>query len=317
MNLIYNKIFLEHNTGMHPENAGRLQYFKNLRETKLENGEKYLELVYNKNYIELIKKASKNSRPLDPDTITCPKSYEVACYAVGATVQASLSGDFALVRPPGHHATKNIPMGFCLFNNIAIAAQNLVNSGKKVFILDFDCHYVNGTADIFYDSADVLYLSTHQFPFYPGNGPVEEIGEGAGEGFNIPVTLPAGAGDDLYLEAINQFIPIIKEQFKPDVVAVSAGFDAHKEDPVGNLNLSSNAFYETGKLLKNNFKNIFATLEGGYNPEALTKSIKAFQDGINNKELKNKESITKTENKEEFNNNLKKLKDNLKPYLEL
>lgn len=315
MNLIYNKIFLEHDTGMHPENAGRLQFFD--KESKVENGEKYLELVYGKDYIELIKKASSNSEPLDPDTVTCSKSYEVACYAVGATVQASLSGDFALVRPPGHHATGNRAMGFCLFNNIAIAAQNLVNKGKKVFILDFDCHYGNGTADIFYDSNDVLYLSTHQFPFYPGNGSVDEIGSGKGKGFNIPTTLPTGAGDDVYLEAVKEFVLMVKDRFKPDVIGVSAGFDAHHLDPVGGLNFSLNSFYETGRLLRKNFKNIFAVLEGGYNPEWLTKGIIAFQDGVNGKDVKVEDDFTKTDDKEEFEDNLEELKVNLKPYFEL
>jgi len=282
----------------------------------LENGERYLELIYSKKYINLIREASKHSMALDPDTVTCQKTYEVACYAVGASIQASEKGDFALLRPPGHHATADRAMGFCVFNNMAIAAQNLVNKGKKVFILDFDCHYGNGTSEIFYNADKVLYLSTHQFPFYPGNGFVDEIGSGKGKGFNIPIPLPAGTGDDVYLEAINFFIPIIKEQFKPDIVAVSAGFDAHHADPLGGLNFSLNAYYETGKLLKENFKNIFATLEGGYDAEWLAKCIFNFNHGVNNEKLEFKEPFTHSSEhvKGEFDCNLEKLKANLKSY---
>ncbi len=316
MDMHYNKIFLEHDTGEHPESARRFDYLKNLKETKIENGEKYLGLIYSKEYIELIKKASKDSMALDPDTITCPKSYEVACYAAGATVEAAEKEGFALVRPPGHHATAGRAMGFCIFNNVAIAAQYLIDKGKRVFILDFDCHYGNGTADIFYNSDKVLYLSVHQSPYYPGSGYVDEIGKEEGKGFNIPIPLPAQTGDDVYLESIRLFIPIIKEQFKPEIVAVSAGFDAHNRDPLGGLNYTQNAYYKTGKLLRKSFKNIFATLEGGYNPLWLDKCIRSFQDGINCKEQELDESPTKTEDckKKEFNNNLEELKANLKPY---
>jgi len=313
MNLIYNKVFLEHDTGSHPECDERLK-FLDLDETKVENGEKYLSLVYSNDYIDTINKSSKNNMALDPDTITSFKSYEVACFAVGATVQASLGNDFALVRPPGHHATSNRPMGFCLFNNVAIAVKNLVNNGKKVFILDFDCHYGNGTSDIFYDSNDVLYLSFHQYPFYPGNGSIVEIGNGRGKGYNICVPLPSGTGDDLYLETLKKFVDMIKDQFNPDIVGVSAGFDAHHSDPLGGLNYSLNAFYQTGKVLRKNFKNIFATLEGGYDPVWLAKCIKSFSNGINGMNLGYTDESTVSEEivKRSFYSNLDKLKINLK-----
>jgi len=317
MNLIYNKIFLEHDTGIHPESAKRFDYLKNLKDTKVENGEKYLELVHPKKYIEMVKEASRNSMSLDPDTVTCPKTYDVACYAVGASVQASENGDFALVRPPGHHATADRAMGFCIFNNIAIAAQKLVNKGKKVFILDFDCHYGNGTAEIFYDSDKVLYMSVHQFPFYPGSGFVDEIGSGDGKGFNIPIPVPAGAGDDVYLQAVRLFIPVIREQFKPDVVGVSAGFDACHGDSVGGLNYSLHAYYETGKLLREHFKHVFAVLEGGYDPRWLAKGVMNFQRGANGEEPEfDGDDITNSAQhvKREFNSNLERLMANLKPY---
>ncbi len=317
MNLIYNKIFLEHDTGIHPESARRFEYLKNLKETKVENGEHLLGLIYSKRYIDFVKEASKQSLDLDSDTKTCPRTYEAACYAVGATIQASNTGDFALVRPPGHNATADRAMGFCVFNNAAIAVKNLVNKGKKVFILDFDAHYGNGTSEIFYNSNKVLYMSLHQYPYYPGNGFINEIGSGNGKGFTINVPMPPQSGDDLYLATLKFFIPIIKEQFKPDFVCCSAGFDSHHSDPICDLNFSLHAYYETGKLLRANFKNIFATLEGGYDPMWLAKCVMAFQDGVNEKEASLDDDPTTTTlayNKQKFNDNFEQLKANLKPY---
>ncbi len=320
MNLIYNKIFLKHKTISHPECPERLSYFdKNIKETKLENGEKYLSLIYDKDYIKSIKNASEKEISLDADTYTNKYSYEAACYAVAASVKASKENNFALCRPPGHHAAKNKAMGFCLFNNIAIAAQNLVNEGKKVFILDFDGHHGNGTQDIFYDTDKVLYLSTHQFPAYPSTGWVEEIGEGRGKGFTINVPMPPYTADDLFLETLNKIIPTIKSQFNPDIVGVSAGFDAHHSDSLLQLSLTANAFYEVGKLLSDNFKNIFACLEGGYNLEFLHKNILEFVNGINKKPRQFKEEPTKSDNDaiNDFSIRMSILKEKLRPYWKL
>ena len=197
---------------------------------------------------------------------------------------------------------------------MAIAVQKLVRKGKKVFILDFDCHYGNGTSEIFYDSADVLYMSFHQYPFYPGNGSVDEIGSGKGKGYNICLPVLSGTGDDIYLETLKYLVNMIKDQFKPDIVGVSAGFDAHHSDPLGGLNYSLNAFYQTGKILSKEFKNIFAILEGGYDPEWLAKCIKSFYNGINGKELGFEDNVTVTGEvvKKHFYENLEKLKINLK-----
>ena len=264
MKFIYNKVFLEHDTGIHPESARRFDYLKNIEEVPVMDGEKYLELVHPEGYIEFVKDACKNSADLDPDTKTCPKTFEVACKAVGATIQASESGDFALVRPPGHHATADRAMGFCIFNNSAIAVQKLVNKGKKVFILDFDCHYGNGTAEIFYRNPNVVYMSLHQYPYYPGNGFINEIGAGEAKGHIINIPILPKTGDDIFLKTINFFIPLIKEQFKPDIVCCSAGFDAHHADPICDLSYSLNSYYETGRILRENFKKIFSQLfEGG------------------------------------------------------
>ena len=262
MQLIYNKIFLKHKKSKHPECPERLVYFdKHLKETKLENGEKYLDLVYNKNYIKLIKKYSEKESYLDADTYTNKYSYEAACYAVGAAIKASKENNFSLARPPGHHAATNKAMGFCLFNNIAVATKKLVNEGKRVLIIDADSHSGNGSQKVFYNTDKVLFLSIHQFPAYPGTGWFEEIGNGKGEGFTINIPVPPYTADDLFLDSLNIITPIIKDQFKPDIVAVSAGFDGHHSDPLLQLNLTTNTYYKIGKLLSHNFNNIFDEAE--------------------------------------------------------
>jgi len=320
MQLIYNKIFLKHKKSKHPECPERLSYFdKHVKEAKLDNGEKYLNLLYNKDYIELIKDSSEKESYLDADTYTNKYSYEAACYAVSAAIKASKENNFSLGRPPGHHATKNRAMGFCLFNNIAIAAKKLVNEDKKVFIIDFDGHHGNGTQDIFYNTDKVLYLSTHQYPAYPGTGWVEEIGADKGKGFTINIPLTQDSGDDLFLKSLNAFIPMIKDQFNPDIVGVSAGFDGHHSDSLLQLNLTTNAYYNVGILLSNNFNNIFACLEGGYNLDFIYKNILDFVNGINGKKQQFKEEPTKSDNDvaNDFKLRMNILKENLKNYWKL
>ena len=317
MELIYNKVFLKHRTDDHPECPERLQYFdKNIEETELENGESCLDLIYDDSYINLVVCASKDDAYLDSDTYTSKFSYEAACYSVAAAVKAAKENKFSLGRPPGHHASKSRAMGFCLFNNVAIAVQNSVNEGKKVLIYDMDGHHGNGTQDIFYNTNKVLYLSTHQFPAFPGTGWLEEIGNAEGKGFTINIPMPPYTSDDLFLETLGNLTPIIKNQFNPDIVAVSAGFDAHHSDPLLQLNLTANSFYEAGKLLSKNFKNVFACLEGGYSLDFLHKNILDFQNGINNRNQQYRENPTKSDNstKNDFNVRMGLLKEKLKPY---
>jgi acetoin utilization deacetylase AcuC-like enzyme len=315
MRILYNSIFLQHDTGTHPEGKQRLLAFEDLKECKIESGEKYLGLFHTKEHIQRVKDASSHSSLLDPDTKTSPGSYEAAIHAVGAAVMASKSNDFALVRPPGHHAHPDHSAGFCLFNNIAIAVQRLVNEGKRILVFDFDGHWGDGTARFFYSTDKVLYWSLHQSPAYPGSGTESDIGEDEGKGYTINMPLPPGSGDDMYVRAVNKLMPIAK-QFKPDAVAVSAGFDTHHSEPLLQLQLTMDTYYELGLLLQANFKNIFATLEGGYSTEFLPKCVKNFIDGINQSPLHftEKQTFTNDEITEEFEERLARLQDNLKEF---
>jgi len=315
LEIIYNKIFLEHDTGEHPESRARLDSLGELREVSLTSDEELVHLIHSGEYIDKVKRSCQAGTQLDQDTHTSKKSFEVALQAVSATVLASECNGMAVVRPPGHHAYATYGSGFCLFNNVAIATQRLINLGKRVLIIDFDGHLGDGTESIFYNSDKALYWSLHQFPAFPFKGNVNEIGEGAGLGFTINVPLPPSSGDDIFEKALQRFLPVAK-QFDPDVVAVSAGFDAHQFDPLLELRLTVDTFYGIGKLLNNEFGNVFATLEGGYNVEYLPKCFYNFLAGINGEPQMYSEPHTESKMAviEEYELRADQLQKNLSPY---
>jgi len=247
-------------------------------------------LVHAPGHIDRI--AATKGKPrvaFDPDTVTCEDSYETALLAAGGTldvVDAIMRGDvdngFALVRPPGHHAETDRAMGFCLFNNVAIAARYLQKRYGlgHILVVDWDVHHGNGTQEIFYGDDSVLFVSLHQFPLYPGTGAVGEAGEGAGEGFTVNVPMPPGVDNEEYLAAFHAVVEPVAEQFAPEFVLISAGFDGHRDDPLAGLRLTERG-YSTLTSILGGIAGRFAggryaaVLEGGYNLEALARSVEA------------------------------------------
>jgi acetoin utilization deacetylase AcuC-like enzyme len=251
-----------------------------------------LTAVHTPAYLDRIENLSaKGGGYLNLDTGLNAHSWEAATLASGAAigaVESALSGTpaFAVARPPGHHAGRDYGMGFCLLNNAAIAAEHARSRGVvRIAILDWDVHHGNGTQDVFYADAGVLYLSVHQSPFYPGTGAAREVGEGQGEGFTANVPLPARSGEDDYAAAFaGFFLPILRE-FRPELIMVSAGYDAHAADLIGGMRLQAPSFGRFAAELAAAAREVGASplallLEGGYNLRALTESVAATAKGI-------------------------------------
>jgi acetoin utilization deacetylase AcuC-like enzyme len=238
--------------------------------------EEELLLCHDAAHVELVRSA-EDPLWLDGDTICTSTTFEGAALAAGTAIEAALRGGFALVRPPGHHALPGRAMGFCIFNNVAIAtraAQRRLGL-ERVAIVDFDVHHGNGTDTIFRDDDSVLYVSLHQWPFYPGSGGPDDQAE-----TTVNVPLQAGAGDREYLDAFGGVVEPAVERFEPELVLVSAGFDAHASDPLADMRVSADGFRELARRCAALSDRVAAVLEGGYELETLPELVDAALDGF-------------------------------------
>jgi acetoin utilization deacetylase AcuC-like enzyme len=248
-----------------------------------------LERVHAPDYLDALEArlARGGSGWLDPDTFYCDATWSAARLAAGATVElaervvdGALDDGAAFVRPPGHHATRDRAMGFCLLNNVAVAAAALRARGARVAIVDWDVHHGNGTEAIFADDPDVLYASTHQWPQYPGTGPASFTGAGRGVGATVNVPLPAGTDGAAYLGAFDARIAPALARFRPDVILVSAGFDAHRDDPLGGLALDEQTYVAVTRRLGELQPRLALALEGGYHLDAIARSSVAVVNAL-------------------------------------
>jgi len=302
--IVFSPKYYQHNPGRdHPESAQRLRAIVNeLKRGRLSSSGNWqfvepekarmedVELIHGREYIKLVEVVCKSGGGLldSGDTAVSPKSFEVALYAVGGTLKAvnlvmekRFENAFALVRPPGHHAGKFCAYGFCIFNNVATAAEYLLRKFrlKRILILDIDAHHGNGTQEAFYETNKVLYISLHQNPRdFPGTGFIDEIGEGEGLGYNVNIPLPFKTGDQIYLRAVKEIVTPVIRKYKPQFILMSAGLDGHYTDPVANLSLSALCYQEIYEIIVNLASEIcegrfVSVLEGGYSLNFLGKIV--------------------------------------------
>lgn len=298
---VYHPDYLNHHTGPgHPERPERLQAIRARLEAAADlwphlqlihpepAAEQWINAVHPLHYIHYIERICRQGGGyLDMDTAVSEKSYQVALLSAGGVLQAvdavmnqQVPAAFASVRPPGHHAESEKAMGFCLFNNVAIAARYIQKNYHidQVLVVDWDVHHGNGTQAVFYDDPTVLYFSLHQYPHYPGTGSRQEIGVGKGENYTINVPMRAGSGDTEYRQAIEEILCPAVERFKPGFILVSAGFDAHRDDPLAAIKLTDAGYQYLTAAVKEMAQRygagrIVSVLEGGYDLDALSRSV--------------------------------------------
>ncbi|HSU92021.1 MAG TPA: histone deacetylase [Sporolactobacillaceae bacterium] len=299
--VVRDRRYLKHFAGRsHPERPQRIEVMIEMAESLRRPDLKFLTpraattdeiaMCHGVDYIhEVERTASLDRFDFDLDTHSSRDSYETALLAAGgvltaveAVMDSAADNAFAIVRPPGHHALTNRAMGFCFFNNLAIAAEWLikVRGLKRVMIVDWDVHHGNGSQEMFYESAEVLYTSIHQFPHYPGTGSLHEIGYGPGTGYTINMPMPAEFGDGEYLRAFDRLIMPIGRHFKPEFILVSAGFDCHFRDPLAQMRVTENGFAAMARRVNRLAaeccdNKVVAALEGGYDLEAIAESGRA------------------------------------------